>query len=190
MKQIFQQACFVLRDRYFSKYIGQIRNLYYRLQGMKIGKGTYLSKVFVTWPHKVSIGRSCRLEHHIYFHHDGIWSVGYSVEIGDNVFIGSGCEFNITEKVLIGSNSLIASGCRFIDHDHGTKMGELIGTQPAVKKGITLEEDVWLGCNVVVLKGVHIGSGTVVAAGAVVTKSIPPHEIRGGVPARKIGERK
>jgi acetyltransferase-like isoleucine patch superfamily enzyme len=53
-----------------------------------------------------------------------------------------------------------------------------------------LEEDVWLGCHVVVLMGVKIGRGAVVAAGAIVNKNIPSYEIWGGVPAKKIGERK
>ncbi len=54
---------------------------------------------------------------------------------------------------------------------------------------IILAEDVWLGVNVVILKGVHIGRGAIVGAGAVVTQTIPEYEIWGGVPARKIGER-
>jgi acetyltransferase-like isoleucine patch superfamily enzyme len=57
--------------------------------------------------------------------------------------------------------------------------------QPAPKEEIILEEDVWLGCNVVVLKGCTIGKGAVVAAVAVVTKSIPAYEIWTGVPAKK-----
>jgi acetyltransferase-like isoleucine patch superfamily enzyme len=130
------------------------------------------------------------LEHHIYFYHDGIWSAGHSIEIGDNVFVGAGCEFNINEKVTIGNNSLIASGCRFIDHDHGIQKDSLNEFQEAIKKEIIIDSYVWLGCNVAVLKGVNIGDGAVVAAGAVVTKSIPPCEIWGGVPAKKIGERK
>lgn len=61
--------------------------------------------------------------------------------------------------------------------------------QPNVNSPIMLEEDVWLGVDVVVLKGVRIGQGAVVGAGAVVTKSIGPREIWGGVPAKKIGIR-
>jgi acetyltransferase-like isoleucine patch superfamily enzyme len=157
---------------------------------MKIGKNTFLKKCFVTWPHKVSIGKNCRLEHHVYFHYDGIWSAGHSIIIGDNVFIGSGCEFNIKEKITVGNNSLIASGCRFIDHDHGTKKNELIGIQKGIEKEIVIGCDVWIGANAIILKGVEIGDGAVVAAGAVVTKSIPPYEIWGGFPANKIGKRK
>jgi acetyltransferase-like isoleucine patch superfamily enzyme len=128
-------------------------------------KKTRLPEIFVTWPHKVSIGKHCRLEHHVYFHHDGIWSAGYS--------IGEGCA--------------IASECRFIDHNHT----DLLKRLPDEKgKEIILEAYVWVGCNAVILEGVTIGKGAVVAAGAVVAKSIPPREVWGGVPARKIGERK
>jgi acetyltransferase-like isoleucine patch superfamily enzyme len=157
----------------------------YKLQGMHIGNDTYLPKIFVTWPHKVSIGEKCRLEHHIYFHHDGIWSAGYSIEIGDNVFIGSGCEFNIRKMITIGNNTAIASGCRFIDHDHEIGKNGFTPME-GVEKEINIGTGVWLGCNVVVLKGVEIGNGAIVAAGAVVTKSIPPYEIWGGVPAKRI----
>lgn len=149
-----------------------------------------MPKIFITWPHKVSIGENCHLEHHIYFKHDGIWSNGASILIGDNVFIGSGCEFNITEKITIGDNSLIASGCRFIDHDHGLQKSALMRVQQGMEKEIKIGSDVWVACNAVVLKGVEIGDGAVIAAGAVVNRSIPPYEIWGGIPAKKIGERK
>jgi acetyltransferase-like isoleucine patch superfamily enzyme len=186
---LFQKICFVLKCRYFSKWKGLVRNLYYRILGMKLYQNTYLPNIFVTWPHKVSIGKNCRLEHHIYFKHDGIWSSGHSIVIGDNIFIGSGCEFNIKERITIGNNSLIASGCRFIDHDHGLQKYQLMRSQEGVIKEIKIGNDVWLGCNVIVLKGVEIGEGAVVASGAVVTKSIPPYEIWGGIPAKKIGVR-
>jgi len=70
------------------------------------------------------------------------------------------------------------------------ELGILVKNQIAPKSAIYIEEDVWFGCNVVVLKGVYIGKGAVIAAGAVVNKSIPPYEIWGGVPAKKIGVRK
>lgn len=54
---------------------------------------------------------------------------------------------------------------------------------------VIIEDDVWVGCNVTILKGVTIGRGGIVAAGAVVTKSVPPYTIVGGVPAKKIGNR-
>lgn len=157
---------------------------------MKIGNKSFIPKhTKVTWPHQVSIGNNCLLEHNIYFKFDGIYSKGPSIVIEDEVFIGFGCEFNINCGIRVSKYSNIASGCRFVDHDHGTEAGKLIGPQQSIKDPILLEKDVWLGCNVVVLKGVTIGEGSVVAAGAVVTKSIPANQIWGGVPAKFIKNR-
>jgi acetyltransferase-like isoleucine patch superfamily enzyme len=63
--------------------------------------------------------------------------------------------------------------------------------QPFVNQGITaqgikIEDDVWLGAGAIITDGVHIGNGAVVAAGAVVTKDVPPHSVVGGVPAKII----
>ncbi|NDP22505.1 MAG: acyltransferase [Paludibacter sp.] len=190
LKYLIQQSYFVIKIRFFYKINSTIRKIWYVLQGMNIGKNTYIPKIHVTWPHQVSIGENCILEHDIYFKFDGIWSNGPTIIIEDNVFIGAGCEFNIKEKVVIRNNCLIASGVRFVDHDHGLEINILMKNQPGQSGSIIINEDVWIGCNVVVLKDVSIGKGAVVAAGAVVTKSIPMNEIWGGVPAKKIGERK
>ena len=155
---------------------------------MQIGR-TRLPRCFTTWPHRVRIGDDCTLESDISFKFDGIYGDGLSIEIGNNIFLGRGCEFNIRDRIVIGDHSLIASGCRFVDHDHGLDIGSLMRDQEGQEAGIIIERDVWLGCNVIVLKGVHIGEGAVIAAGAVVTKSVPPYEIWGGVPARKISRR-
>lgn len=57
------------------------------------------------------------------------------------------------------------------------------------QKRTTIGNDVWIGCDVTIIAGVHVGDGAVIGAGAVVTRDIPPYEIWGGVPARKIGAR-
>jgi acetyltransferase-like isoleucine patch superfamily enzyme len=82
----------------------------------------------------------------------------------------------------------IASGCKFIDHDHGITGGRIDET-PGAEAEIVIGDYAWLGCNVVVLKGVVIGPSAVVGAGAVVTKSIPTGEIWGGVPAHRLSLR-
>ena len=187
---IWQKSLFVLRSRIGFKAAAMLRNGWYRIMGMHIGKNTWMPKVFTTWPNAVSIGENCTLERGIFFKYDGIWNNQKSIFIDEEVFIGAGCEFNISHAIRIGKHSNIASGCKFIDHDHGTALGQRIGPQPSVGQMIILETDVWLGCNVIVLKGVTLGSGAVVAAGAVVTKSIPANEIWGGVPAKKIADRK
>ncbi|MDQ6913126.1 MAG: acyltransferase [Verrucomicrobiota bacterium] len=171
--------------------IAEMRTIWWRMIGMQIGAGTLLPKVHVTWPHQVSLGKNCRLEHDIYFKFDGIYAPGPSIMIGDRVFVGFGCEFNVRQRVEIGADCLIGSGCKFIDHDHGSARRDLPMNQQldGAEGAIVLESDVWLGANVVVLKNVRIGAGAIVAAGAVARENIPAYEIWGGVPARKIGLR-
>jgi acetyltransferase-like isoleucine patch superfamily enzyme len=180
-----------LRERIRTLFLGGVRTLYWRVQGVECGKNTTLKSCDMTWPHKVKIGSNCNLEKGIYFKHDGIWSEGKSIIINDDSFIGSNCEFNIRKSIIIGKNCLIASGCKFIDHEHGFKNISIpMRTQIHGKEApIEIKENVWLGVNVVVLKGVVIHKGAIVAAGAVVTKSIPENEIWGGVPARKMSSR-
>ena len=158
---------------------------------MQIGPRTLLPEVHVTWPHQVSLGADCHLEHGIHLKFDGTWAPGPAIVVRDRVFIGFGCEFNARKRIEIGADCLLASGCKFIDHDHGTSTREMPMNQQTTgaEAEIVLEDDVWLGANVVVLKGVRIGRGAIVAAGAVVTRSVPGFEIWGGVPARRLGER-
>ncbi|KGO93364.1 galactoside O-acetyltransferase [Flavobacterium subsaxonicum WB 4.1-42 = DSM 21790] len=190
MGKFSERFFFVLRIRYINKYIFMLRKLSLKIQGMKIGASTVTPKMNVTWPHQVSIGNKCRLEHDIYFHYDGIWKQGPSIIIGNNNFIGFGCEFNITKKITIGNNCLIAAGSKFIDHNHGTALTELMRTQKSTEDKIVIGNNVWIGANVVVLKGVIINDGAIIAAGAVLNKTVPADEIWGGIPAKKIGERK
>lgn len=166
-------------------FAGSLRSAWWRAQGMRIGAHTVLPRIAVTWPHQVAIGADCVLEPDILFKWDGIWAPGPRIRIGERVFLGRGCEFNAQVGITIGDDSSIASGCKFVDHDHGI-VGDTIDAEPGRSGEITLGRHVWLGANVIVLRGVTIGDGAVIAAGAVVTKSIPPREIWAGVPARLV----
>jgi acetyltransferase-like isoleucine patch superfamily enzyme len=174
---------FRLRERFESLLVQPIRRLWWTSMGMQIGRGTSFSSLHVTWPHQVALGENCRLEHDIYFHFDGIYSHGRSINVGSHCFIGSGCEFNISRMIAIGNNCLIASGCRFIDHNHGTDVGTLMRLQKESASAIEIESDVWIGANAIILAGVTIGTGAIITAGAVVTKPVPSNAIMVGVPA-------
>jgi len=90
----------------------------------------------------------------------------------------------------IGNNVMIANSCAIVPQNHiitpGT--GSLLGTGSS-GKGIRIHDNVWLGSQVIVLDGVEIGEGSVIAAGAVVTSSIPAGKIAAGVPAKVIRDR-
>lgn len=189
MSYLLQQSIFIVRFRYLRKGFSYMGNLWLLFCGMKIGKGTFIPNIRITWPHQVSIGKNCIVEHAVYFKYDGIWSKGPSIIIGDDTFIGAGCEFNISGGIQIGKRAMIASGCKFIDHDHGTSLKMPMNDQRPVIKQILIAEEAWLGANVVVLKGVQIGKGAVIGAGSLVLKNVGENEIWGGVPARLISKR-
>ncbi|MBS1745640.1 MAG: acyltransferase [Bacteroidetes bacterium] len=189
MKKFFCKAIFVFRFRYLNGIASMLRTFMFSLAGMRTGSGTRLPKIYITWPHQVQIGAHCKLEHNISLKFDGIYCPGPSIIIGDNNFIGNNCEFNIRQSIHIGNNNLIASGCRFVDHDHGLDTGSLMKDQPCVEAAIVIGDDVWIGANAVILKGVTIENGAVIAAGAVVKQSIPVNEIWAGIPAKKIATR-
>lgn len=183
---MFYKLLFKLK---YFKPLSLLNTILLKIRGLSTESFIPVSSKF-TWPHKIEIGNKCIIEHNIFFKHDGPYSDGKSIIVGNNVFIGNNCEFNICKYIEIGNDVLIASGCKFIDHDHGIGKNELIRVQHGPEAGIKIEEDAWLGANIIILKGVTVGKGAIVAAGAVVNKSIPPYEIWGGVPAKKIGERK
>ncbi len=191
MGSSFDKAVFRLRALGLEWLVARPRTLYWRALGLRTGAGTLLPRIRAPWPHQVLVGARCVLEDEIFFKFDGIWQPGPSIIVGDEAFIGTGCEFNIRKKITIGRHALIASGCRFIDHDHGfaTRSIPMAEQADGAEAEIVLEEDVWIGVEAVILKGVTIGRGAIVAAGSVVTKSVGAWEIWAGVPAKKIGVR-
>jgi acetyltransferase-like isoleucine patch superfamily enzyme len=167
------------------------RKIYLQLLGARIGTGTRVPRCSIAWPHQVQIGHRCILEPDIYFKFDGYWHPGPSIIVGNRVFIGRGVEFNVQGRIEIGDDSGIGSGCVLADHNHATAPVEDRMRDQAVEiEPINIGRDVIVGVNSVILKGVHIGDGAVIGAGSVVTKSIPPNEIWGGNPARKIRDRR
>lgn len=120
----------------------------------------------------VTIGRGAKL------------SVGASARltIGSNSYVTDGSRIAAQNSITIGKNCAISFGVTIIDDDgHGFGL-------PPYSAPIVIEDNVWIGCNVTILKGVTIGEGSVVAAGAVVNESCPPHSLLAGVPARVVRE--
>jgi len=115
---------------------------------------------------------------------------GGSIKIGENCTINSFCHISGNGGVVIGDNVLIATQCVIVSANHNFNDPELlIREQSETRKGITIEENCWLGAGVKVLDGVTIGYGSVIGAGSVVTKDVPPNSICIGVPAKVIKSR-
>lgn len=120
-----------------------------------------------------------------------------NVEIGDNcsvqlntILIGYGSRENPDGKIVIGNHVRIAPNVQMIGGNHVvTRTDVPIGKQGIDHKPIVIEDDVWIAGKVVITAGVRVGTGSVIAAGAVVTRDVPPWSIVGGVPAKLIRQR-
>ena len=113
-----------------------------------------------------------------------------NVTIGDNVQFGNDC--NVASNVHFGDNVLMAGNVQFVGrHDHTFSVpGVTIWDGERGDNGTTLVgDDVWIGTSSIIISGVTIGMGSIVAAGSIVTCDIPPCEIWAGVPAKKIKDR-
>ncbi len=106
---------------------------------------------------------------------------GKNITIGKNVFINSGCHFQDQGGIVIGDGALIGHNVVLATINHALAPSE---NRRNYYAPIKIGNNVWIGSNATVLPGVTIGEWSVVAAGAVVSKDIPPYTVVGGVPAK------
>ena len=115
-----------------------------------------------------------------------------SIEIGNNFNSNRNLHLNAASggKIVIGDNVLVGPNVVFRTSNHIIEDVNIpICSQGNLKGDIIVGNDVWIGSNCVILMGVKIGDGSVIAAGAVVNKDVTPLDIVGGVPAKKIKSR-
>jgi len=111
--------------------------------------------------------------------------LGYNIKLGKNVLINYDCILLDTAEISIGDNTLIGPGSKLVTAKHHLE-AEKRKNWAVAGEPIVIGEDVWLGAGVVVLPGVTIGARSVIGAGAVVTKDVPPDVIAAGNPAKVI----
>lgn len=111
-------------------------------------------------------------------------NIGEGTIIGDNALLDARSGLRMGKNVNLSSNVSIYT----LQHDH---RDPYFGCPDPQKKKMSVEIDdrAWLGSNVIVLPGVHIGEGAVCCAGCVVTKDVPPYTVVAGIPAKRVGER-
>jgi acetyltransferase-like isoleucine patch superfamily enzyme len=113
-----------------------------------------------------------------------------NVLVGDYVLINTSCYFEAMAPIIIGNNVLIGYGTALLTTNHYFKNPKLlINKQGIISKPIIIQDDVWIGARSVILPGVTIGKGSVIAAGAVVTKNVESYSVVGGIPAKLIKKR-
>ena len=142
----------------------------------------------------LEIGNECSIDSSITFERQGA-----KIKIGNRVFIG-GSSLIAASNIEIGDDVLISWGCNIVDHNSHAIAWSLRKNDLAAwiegkkdwthvpSKPITIHDKVWVGFNVIILKGVTIGEGAIVGAGSVVTTDVAPYTIVAGNPARLIRE--
>jgi acetyltransferase-like isoleucine patch superfamily enzyme len=116
----------------------------------------------------------------------------HTISVGEDVYIGPGANLISTESTItIGDKVMFGPRVTIMGGDHNTSqigrfMRDVKDKRPEDDRPVVIEDDVWVGTGAIILKGVTIGRGSIVAAGALVVKSIPPYSIVGGVPAKII----
>jgi len=116
---------------------------------------------------------------------------GGNLKIGDNTHIGSFVIIGCNEEVKIGKDCMIADYCTLRDTNHNFRnLNISMNKQGITAKKIIIEDDVWIGHGAIILSGINVAKGSIVAAGSVVTKNVGEYEIVAGNPAKTIGSRR
>lgn len=167
MKKIIRRIKTVLLEAEVAKLhcvghipLHHVRRFFYRLAGVKIGKGSaiHMHTVFYNPQH---------------------------IRIGEDSIIGEGAVLDGRDILSIGNHVDIASEVMIYNAEHDVQSDDF----HAKAAPVTIEDYVFIGPRAIILPGVHLGKGAVVGAGAVVTKDVASFAIVGGVPAKVIGER-
>ena len=150
-----------------------VKRLMLRRHGVRVYNNSVLSGV--TFRGTAIIEPYCRL------------SGDPKITVGTDFYLNSGChllgDIEIGDRVMIGPKTVIWG------RDHGMALGTPMKHQAHIKAPIRIGNDVWIGANVTILKGVTITDGAVVGAASVVTKDVPSNAIVVGNPAKVVGYR-
>lgn len=163
--------------RLIYKVRGKLATLSHRLFLEPIIKGSF-----------AACGKSVRISHHCSF--SGI----ENISVGDHSSLGASTRILTTRaKVTIGNYVMFGPAVTIISGDHctdviGKYMKEITDAEKRLEndRDVVIEDDVWVGAGAIILKGVTVGRGSVVAAGSLVTRDVPPYAIVGGVPTKVI----
>lgn len=174
------------------------------IKQFRLGKLLAVVKGAIVLPFKTStVGRLGRITGRVTIKNRGEFIVGRNVSfhskpfpssisvskratlwVGDNVFFNYGLDIGCTKSIRIGSNTIIGPMVNMID----TNFHPVDVEDRSASKDIVISDNVWIGRGVLILPGVTIGRNTVIAAGSVVTRDIPPNVMAGGTPAKVIRE--
>ena len=171
--------------------IRRLRLLWLKQKGLQTSGKAWIQQVEIPRHHKaIHLGEGVALDKGVTLLVSGSGGRSTKISIGEGTYINRHVMFDASFRIEFGADCMVGPYVYITDHDHGMASGSLIKDQALIESPVTIADDVWIGAHASILKGVTIGEGAVVAAGAVVTRSVEPYTIVGGVPARVLGHRK
>ena len=162
----------------------------FRYRASRVGKRLILEggTPFILGPGNVEVGDDVHLSKHVNFM---VGSKDYPdgrVVVGDHTFLGFTATFSALREIRVGSNVLIADRVHVYDNNSHSLDPEVRATAdrlaPEDIAPVVIGDKSWIGAGSIILKGVTVGEGAVVATGSVVTSDVPPYTLVGGNPAR------
>ncbi len=190
LKRLFQrkQAIYFILEALRKPFY----KLYLRRRGVSYGlRLTIFGKPLIINRGIINIGMGCKLISSSKFYGQGIQPVSlYTLNENSRVDIGNNCTLNgvsirAVSNISIGNDCVFAPDVKIIDHDHLSSPTDRHSLN-YISSPITIEDNVWVGYNVLILKGVKIGKNSIIGAGSVVVKDIPENCIAVGSPAKPV----
>ncbi len=165
------------------------RNVWFRALGVNLNGYVWLRRVSIPrqWS-DITIDGPASLDDGVVLLCNGP-AAPHKIQIKHGTYINRNTILDAHQHLEIGHDCMIGPGCFLTDADHARSPGQRVADMGMVILPTVLEDNVWLGAGVIVLKGVRIGRDAVVGAGAVVTQDVPPGVTVAGVPARKVEPR-
>lgn len=155
--------------------------LRYSILRMSIFPSCHIRKLFYK-------GLSADVSKYVVFHYRTEIRSPFTLHVGSGSIIGDNALLDARNGLFIGQNVNLSSNVSIYTEQHNHR-DPLFRCNQSNRKEVIIGDRVWLGSNVTILPGVHIGEGAVCCAGCVVTKDIEPYTVVAGIPAHRVGER-
>lgn len=184
----YQQTNQQLRSHLPSLLLLKARWWWHRLRGVSLGQGAILFSGIglLRYPERIQIGATAVVKSGA---HLCPCNANANISIGERTTIGFHTFIYASSTIDIGADCMIAPFVYIVDSNHGTRVGTPMNRQPDGARPISIGNDVWVGAHAVILSGVTIADGAIIAAGSVVREDVARNTIVGGVPAKVIGVR-
>lgn len=188
-----------------------LRSFFYPFIFGSVGKGVaFGANMAIRHPHKIHIGNNVLIDDNCVLDAKGESNEGIQIHNGvfigrgtiltchngdiileDNVNIGFNCVIASFSKTIVKKNHLMAAFCYLVGGEHESDRTDIpVLFQGRSSKGVTVDENVWLGAGATILDGVTLGRDSIVGAGSVVSKDVPEFMISAGIPAKLLGDRR